>query len=101
MGFLSRAVGVVAHGVKAIGKYVHPVAKFIGKYHREIATVAHGAAVASGSQTAQKYTGAALALSQTVGLRQNLNADNAKIAAATRANGGQGGVFNLQTGRFN
>lgn len=101
MRLLGRIVGSIGHGIKKIGQYATPVAKFIGKYHQPLSQVAHGIAMASNNQTAQKVTGGLLALSNAVSVRQKLNESNAKIAEATRANGGVGGVYNHATGKFN
>jgi hypothetical protein len=101
MSLLGRVVGSLYHGVKTIGKYVNPVAKFIGKYHQPITQLGHALAMASGHEGLQRVTGAMLAFSNMAAMRQNLNQDNAKIAAATAANGGRSGVFNHSTGTFN
>lgn len=101
MSLLRRVVGNLYHGVKTIGRYVSPVAKFIGKYHQPLTQVAHGISHATGNETAMKVTGAALALSNAVAVRQGLNAANQKVADATVANGNKGGVFNHMTGSFN
>lgn len=94
MGFFStvgKIVGKVAPIVKKVGS-------FVAKYHSPITQLAHGAAMASGNTTAQKFTGGAMALSQMASMRQGLNAQNAKVASAMQANGGRPGVYNADTG---
>lgn len=93
-----RFLGRVAHGIKTIGKYVAPVARFIGKYHQPLSQVAHGLAVASGHEGLQKVTGGLMAVSQMASMRQNLNQSNAKIASAMQSNGGRAGVYDHQKG---
>jgi hypothetical protein len=94
----ARVLGAVSHGIKAIGKYASPVARFIGKYHAPLTQVAHGLAMASGNETAQKITGAAMAVSNMATMRQKLSQQNQ--AARTEMGAGGRGVYNAQTGKM-
>ena len=98
MGLLRRVIGGIAHSVKTVGKYVAPVAKFIGRYHQPLTQVAHGLAMASGHEGIQKVTGGLLAVSNMAAVRQGLNQGNARVAQAMQSNGGRAGVFNHTTG---
>lgn len=96
---LGRIFGHITHGIKTIGKYATPIAKFIGKYHHHIAPVAHGLAMASGHEGLQKITGAALALSNMASMRQGLNQSNARVADTMAKTGATTGIFNHHTGQ--
>ena len=95
---LGRIVGNIAHGIKTIGKYVSPVAKFIGKYHQHLAPVAHGLAMASGHEGLQKVTGAALALSNMASMRQNLDKSNNMVRNEMQRTGATTGIFDHHSG---
>jgi hypothetical protein len=60
LGFLGKVGKVIGKTIE-VGKRV---GGFIAKHHQTLAPLAHGLAVASGSQTAQKITGLGLAASQ-------------------------------------
>lgn len=95
---LGRIVGHIAHGIKTVGRYVSPIARFVGQYHHHIAPVAHGLAMASGHEGLQKVTGAALALSNMASMRQGLNQANARVANTMAQTGAKTGVFDHHTG---
>jgi hypothetical protein len=78
-----KVVGAMREPVRRLGQVGYAIGKFAVDNHATLAPLLHGVAVASGNQTAQKISGGLLALSKTATMRQNLNADNKKIASAT------------------
>lgn len=68
MGFFG---GLLRGAQKVIGKTVEVgkrIGGFIARHHQHIAPLAHGLAVASGNETAQRVTGLALAASQAASM---------------------------------
>lgn len=96
-----KAFGAVKEPIRKIGQIGYSVGKFAVQNHAALAPLIHSVAMASGNTKAQQISGGLLALSQMASTRQKLNESNAKIAEATRANGGVGGVYNHATGKFN
>jgi hypothetical protein len=93
-----KAFGAVKEPLRRLGQVGYNVGRFAVQNHATLAPLIHGVAMASGNQTAQKITGGLLALSKTATMRQNLNADNQKVASAM-GRGGYG-VFDHSTNRF-
>lgn len=90
-----KAFGAMREPVRRLGQVGYAVGKFAVQNHATLAPLLHGVAVASGNETAQKITGGIMALSKTASLRQNLNADNNKIASK-----GGYGVYDHGTNKF-
>jgi len=66
MGIFNTVANVARHVVGKVGHYAKKIGHFIAQNHQHIAPLAHGLAMASGNETAQKITGAMLAGSQLV-----------------------------------
>lgn len=95
---LGNIWNAVKRGVGQFGDVVKRVGSFVAEHHKPITQLAHGIAMASGNETAQKLTGMGLALSNIASMRQGLNKQNQQYKTAYDAGGT--GVFNASTGQF-
>lgn len=95
---IRKVIGSVGAPLRRLGEVAGHVGSFIANHHQHITPLAHGLAVASGNDTAQKLTGAALAVSNMVSTKQALNRQKNAYEAA-KAAGGQG-TFNSASGKF-
>ena len=90
-----KTVGALKEPLRRIGQVGYAVGKYAIDNHATLAPLIHGVAVMSGNTQAQRITGGIMALSKTASLRQNLNADNNKIASK-----GGYGVYDHGTNKF-
>ena len=71
MGLFNRIITKTLHVIGKVGHAVKKVGSFVAAHHQHLAPIAHGLAVASGNEMAQKITGAMLAGSQLATAAQN------------------------------
>lgn len=95
---IAKTIGTWKEPLKRIGQVGYKVGRFAVQNHSTLVPLIHGVSMLSGNQKAQQITGGLLALSKTATMRQNLNADNQKVASAM-GRGGYG-VFDHSTNRF-
>lgn len=98
MGFLSNVFSTIGKGIAKVAPIAKKIGSFVARNHQHIAPLAHGLAVASGNQTAQKITGAGLGISNMIGMRQGLNKQNAQAGQARALANKPNGVYNATTG---
>jgi hypothetical protein len=98
MGVLGSVFSWAKKAIGQVGNVAKTIGSFVATHHRPLSQLAHGVAMMSGNENAQKVTGGLMALSGMVTTRQNLNAHNQAYQAARDAGGT--GVFNQSTGRF-
>jgi len=95
LGRVIKTFGSLREPIRKIGQIGYNVGRFAVQNHATLAPLIHGVAMASGNQTAQKISGGLLAASKAVTMRQNLNAQNEKVASE-HGRGGYG-VYNAST----
>lgn len=93
-----KGFGMIKEPLRRLGQVGYNVGKFAVQNHSTLVPLIHGVAVASGNETAQKITGGLLAVSKMATMRQQMNADNTKIAAEM-GKGGYGS-YNHATGKM-
>jgi hypothetical protein len=98
MGVLGSVFSWAKKAIGQVGNVAKTIGSFVATHHRPLSQLAHGVAMMSGNETAQKVTGGLMALSGMATTRQNLNAHNQAYQAARDAGGT--GVYNQSTGRF-
>jgi hypothetical protein len=97
-----RAFGIVGSTLKKFGdtgaNVVRKIGNFVSEHHEPLTQVAHGLAMASGNETAQKITGALRSASGVYGVRQKL--DNIKKQQEDARSRGGGGMWDIDNKRF-